>query len=133
MPLRACLTCGRPCPGPRCAEHALDRGYNTQHWHQTRDARLIIDGRRCQLRHPGCTGYATTVHLDESCNGDHALATVDNTLSACSHCHGVEDAPRAMGYPSAGGGAASRRERQEVRQYPATPNLFCTGFGVWAV
>jgi hypothetical protein len=100
MTLSPCLSCGRPCPGPRCAEHALDRGYNTQHWQQTRRARLVIDGYRCQFDYEGCTGYATTVHLDPECNGDHALATIDNTLSACSSCHGTEDAPRASGYPA---------------------------------
>jgi 5-methylcytosine-specific restriction endonuclease McrA len=130
MPLRACTTCGRPTIGRRCAEHALDRGYNTQHWQQTRRARLTIDGYRCQLRHPGCSGYATTVHLDPECKGDHSLATIDNTLSACASCHGTEDAPRASGYlaTSEGRGAPSRRERQEVRQYPAGSKLLCTGF-----
>jgi hypothetical protein len=38
---------------------------------------------------------ATTVHLDPACRADHSLATIDNTRSACRHCHGVEDAPRA--------------------------------------
>lgn len=98
--LRACLSCGRPCQGPRCYQHSTDKGYSTQHWQRTRRARLTIDGYRCQLRHSGCTIHATSVHLDPNCNGDHSLATVSNTLSACASCHGTEDAPRSSGYPA---------------------------------
>lgn len=90
-----CLDCGRPCSGPRCAEHTVEKGYATEHWKIIRAERLALDRHICQLAHPSCTGRATTVHLDPTCNGDHTLATLDNTLSACLHCHGVEDGPRS--------------------------------------
>ena len=44
----------------------------------------------------GCTTKATTVQLDPSLKGDHRQATIDNTRSACRHCHGVIDAPRSQ-------------------------------------
>lgn len=70
-------------------------GLSTGHWRRVRAARLRLDGHRCQLKHPNCTGKATTVHLDPSCQGNHRLATINNTRSACAQCHGTEDAPRA--------------------------------------
>lgn len=95
MPLRPCLGCGRPTTGSRCADCRIDYGYGLIHWRNLRIARLNLDRRICQLRHDGCTRLATTVHLDPSCGGDHSKATLENTLSACRHCHGVEDGGRA--------------------------------------
>jgi 5-methylcytosine-specific restriction endonuclease McrA len=102
--MRACLDCGTPTPvGNRCARHRIHYGYATSHWLSVRKQRLALDGHLCQLRRDnGCTVRATTVHLDPRCNGNHALATLDNTVSACLHCHGVEDAPRASGYRGEG-------------------------------
>lgn len=106
--LRLCVVCKRPARGARCPEHAHARGYNTGHWQTVRRVRLARDNYICQLQHDdGCTQHATTVHLDPGLRGDHRRATLDNTLSACRHCHGVEDAPRASGYPG-GGGVAKR-------------------------
>jgi hypothetical protein len=95
--MRPCLKCGRPATGTRCPEHAIQYGYSTPHWQVVRKQRLALDGHLCRLRHDGCTVRATTVHLDPNCNGNHLLATLDNTVSACLHCHGVEDGPRASG------------------------------------
>lgn len=109
--LKACATCGRAIPlgtkyCARCSDGDVTgdraryqgskrRGTFTTEWRRLRIARLQMDGGRCQLKHYGCTEQATTVHLDPACKGNHALATLDNTRSACRHCHGVEDAPRA--------------------------------------
>lgn len=102
--------CGILTTGTRCIAHASAHeqadnarrhekakalGLHSRHWKQVRRARLAFDGYRCALRRPGCTGEATSVHLDPSLRGNHALATIDNTRSACAHCHGVVDAPRA--------------------------------------
>jgi len=97
-PLRACLDCGRPCRGTRCHSHARNHGYADTHWQTIRKQRLLLDGHACTFRYDGCTRRATSVHLDPRCNGNHALATLDNTRSACAHCHGIEDAPRSNGY-----------------------------------
>ena len=97
LTLRPCLDCGRPSRGPRCPDHAIDYGYDSGHWQLVRAARLALDLNRCQLQLDGCTNTATTVHLDPDCSGNHLLATIDNTTSACLHCHGVVDAPRASG------------------------------------
>ena len=100
--MRACLVCGRPTPtGSRCNLHAKTMNYRSgSYWRKLRQRRLNLDGHRCQLHHPGCTQVATTVHLDPALNGDHLYATLGNTISACLHCHGVEDAPRASGQPA---------------------------------
>jgi 5-methylcytosine-specific restriction endonuclease McrA len=115
MTLRSCTICGTPSHGPRCAAHATQRGYHTSHWQIIRTRRLELDGYRCQLQHPTCTGYATTVHLDPACGGNHLLATLNNTTSACRTCHGVEDAPRASGYAATsaqrGGSTTSTKGR----------------------
>jgi 5-methylcytosine-specific restriction endonuclease McrA len=44
------------------------------------------DGRVCQLRLEGCTGYALHVHhiRDWADGGDHSL---DNLQAACAHCN----------------------------------------------
>lgn len=63
-----------------------------------RTARLALDHYLCQLGHAGCTIEADTVHLHPDLNGDHLKATLENTTSACRHCHGTEDAPRSNGY-----------------------------------
>jgi hypothetical protein len=111
--MRACLDCGRPTPtGNRCPDHAVHYGYASTHWQAVRRARLNLDGHLCQLRHDGCTVRATTVHLDPACNGNHNLATLDNTVSSCLHCHGVEDAPRASG------GGGRNIDRQNLRRFP---------------
>ncbi len=88
-------TCGAITNGGRCSKHKIDYGYTSQHWRTTRLARLLHDGFQCQLGHKGCTVRATTVHLAPELAGDHRRATLDTTISACAHCHGVEDAPRA--------------------------------------
>jgi hypothetical protein len=102
-----CLTCGTPTRNrpAYCDEHRK-RGYNPRspHWRAVRAQRLELDQHQCRLNHPGCTGHATSVHLDPDLAGDHSQASIANTISACAHCHGVEDGPRATG-----GTATSRR------------------------
>ena len=66
-------------------------GYNTAHWKRVRQSRLMYDKWLCTIQLPGCNGWATTVDLDPALNGNHALATLDNTRSACRHCHGKVD------------------------------------------
>lgn len=93
--IRPCLTCGRPSPDAYCPRHTTDKGYSTPHWQKLRAQVLQRDRYRCQLKHDGCTGRATTVHLDPSLGGLHRNALAKDCLSACLHCHGVEDARRA--------------------------------------
>ena len=110
--LRPCLDCGRPTRnGSRCTEHATSYGYTSSHWQQVRASRLAFDGHRCQLRHPGCTGRATSVHLDPACNGDHALASIQNTTSA----HKPHPTP---------GGGVERVQGESL--YPCTLLAMCT-------
>ena len=66
-------------------------GHHRTHWRTIRRQRLSLDGYRCTIRLDGCTITATTVDLDPELNGNHDHATIDNTRSACSHCHGHID------------------------------------------
>jgi 5-methylcytosine-specific restriction endonuclease McrA len=79
----------------RRAAKAKRNGLRSPYWQAVRKARLRLDSGRCVLQHHGCAGAATTVHLSPECGGDHSLATLENTRSACRHCHGVEDGGRA--------------------------------------
>jgi 5-methylcytosine-specific restriction endonuclease McrA len=110
MVSRACSVCGCIIPATkrRCsvhereenarrAEKATKAGLKTAGWQHLRLARLQLDGYRCTFQLDGCTGYATTVHLAPELGGNHRLATLELTRSACRHCHGVTDAPRAHG------------------------------------
>jgi 5-methylcytosine-specific restriction endonuclease McrA len=101
--------CGKLIPADtrRCPEHeraensrraakAQRNGLRTPHWRAIRKARLLMDGGLCVLKvDDGCTVYAETVHLAPELEGNHLLATTENTRSACRHCHGVTDAPRS--------------------------------------
>lgn len=101
-----CWRCGRTFPkGTRCPcdserERARRRvmariqGRGTDHWQRVRRERLEIDAHHCQLRLSGCRGAATTVHLDPRLAGDHRMASVEHTLSACAVCHGRVDGGR---------------------------------------
>lgn len=125
MTLRPCLECGTPSRGARCPEHDRSRGYRPldPHWRSVRAARLHIDADRCQLRHTGCTGTATSVHLDPALERDHSRATVFNTISACAHCHGVEDGRRSRG-------RSKNLSSITPAESPAHRKIPCTGFGV---
>lgn len=68
-----------------------ERGDHRKHWRTIRKQRLAIDGNQCTIQLAGCTGIATTVHLDPRLNGNHDIACLDNTRSACRHCHGTVD------------------------------------------
>jgi hypothetical protein len=116
--MRSCI-CGRIIPATdrrrpeharaensRRAQKAKRNGLKTSHWREVRQARLQLDGGLCTLKLNGCTGYAETVHLAPELGGNHQLATLDNTRSACRHCHGVVDAPRSH----QGRGAGLHRE-----------------------
>jgi 5-methylcytosine-specific restriction endonuclease McrA len=89
-----CATC-KSKENQRRAAKAERNGLRSPYWKAVRQARLRLDGHRCVLQLDGCTGYAETVHLSPECSGDHRLATLENTKSACRHCHGVIDAPRS--------------------------------------
>ena len=72
-------------------------GHHRKHWRTIRQQRLALDGHRCTIRLPGCTTTATTVDLDPRLNGQHDHATLDNTRSACHHCHGTIDGAGSRG------------------------------------
>ena len=105
--LKPCLVCGRLTSNFRCPDHSDNKqraarnntnGTHRSHWRNLRAAVLERDGHQCRLRADDrCTMIATTVHLNPSLNGDHDRATANDCLSACAHCHGVTDAPRAAG------------------------------------
>jgi hypothetical protein len=109
MSLAPCLDCGTPSEGPRCPSHrqpgdGLTRservrvyGYHRPHWRHVRQQRLTLDGHRCTLQLPGCTGRATHVHLAPELHGNHDTATIHDCQSACASCSGAIDAPRALG------------------------------------
>jgi hypothetical protein len=68
------------------------QGRRTLHWQKVRRDALVRDGWVCQLRvDADCTGRATTAHLDPLLKRKHHLATADDVVSACLHCHGVVD------------------------------------------
>lgn len=72
-------------------------GRRSPYWRELRLAALERDGYRCQLQvDDGCTGQAVSVHIDPRLGGDHLRATLADCLSACAHCHGAVDAPRAV-------------------------------------
>jgi 5-methylcytosine-specific restriction endonuclease McrA len=79
----------------RRAEKSRRNGLRAPHWLAVRKARLAMDGGLCTLKLDGCSVYADTVHLAPEFEGNHLLATLENTRSACRHCHGVTDAPRS--------------------------------------
>jgi hypothetical protein len=127
---RPCLDCGTPTDGSRCPDHAIRYGYATPHWQAVRKQRLALDRHLCRLQHDGCTVRATTVHLDPNCNGNHLLATLDNTVSACLHCHGIEDGPRASGMVGPNPrGTPQNLSAATPRQEPAKHLAVCTGSG----
>jgi hypothetical protein len=81
----------------RRAAKSQAHGIPGQHWQRLRKQRLLYASRQCELHlDDGCTGTATTVHLDPQLDGDHNTATLEDLRAACSHCHGVADAPRAQ-------------------------------------
>ena len=80
----------------RRAQKAKANGTKSAHWIRVRAARLALDRGACTFQLAGCTTRATTVHLAPELHGNHYQATVDNTRSACRHCHGVIDAPRSQ-------------------------------------
>ena len=92
-----CTSCGTTCrlDNQRRNAKTVSHGVKRAHNQRLRKQRLAFDGHRCQLRLPGCTGRATTVHLDPRFAGDHDAATIDDLISACARCHGRIDAPRA--------------------------------------
>lgn len=99
------LTRSRRCPPHAAAKEARDNGRrhdkqrehgrDTAHWRRIRAERLLLAGNRCELGLHGCTGTATTAHLDPALEGDHRAATVDDIRSACAECHGRVDGARA--------------------------------------
>ncbi len=94
--LRPCLICGTPARASHCEKHQIDHGYSEHDWRAyTRPAVLERDNWRCRIQaDDGCTVIATTVHrLPE--HGPHHDTNLDAYVSACAHCHGVIDAPRA--------------------------------------
>lgn len=131
------------CPAPRCRTLTLGgrcephrqtenrrrhrkqraQGRDAAAWRQDlRAAALERDGGRCALRvDDGCTGTATTVHLDERLQGRHDLATLVDCSSACAHCHGVVDAPRAAAARAARPGRLAESLDERARPAPSQP------------
>lgn len=103
--------CGTPSSGTRCPTHERPRrraddarrnaktvthGVKRSHFQRLRADRIAVARGLCELRADrGCTGTATTVHLDPRLNGDHDAATIDDVYAACAHCHGVVDGRRS--------------------------------------
>lgn len=99
--------CRRLTTGGRCPEHAGElrarknataraHGTTSRRWARMRRTVLEAAGYRCQLGLPGCTGTATTVHIDPRYGGNHRLVTgLGDAVAACRRCHGRVDAPRA--------------------------------------
>ena len=115
--IRICVQCATPVPPGqnRCPIHQAERntiirvrkdaqhkikGYGTTHWKRIRRQRLELDGYRCTIRLPGCEGFANTVDLHPALNGNHRLASIDTTRSACRRCHGTTDGGRRTGTAS---------------------------------
>jgi 5-methylcytosine-specific restriction endonuclease McrA len=94
IPGGKCPVCYRA-DNVRRNEKARKGGTKSAHWQRVRQARLQFDNGRCTFQLGRCTGAAETVHLAPELGGNHLLATLDNTRSACRHCHGVVDAPRS--------------------------------------
>jgi hypothetical protein len=105
-PRRPCLICGVPAPGSYCAAHQPDdnarrnaktvaHGVKRAHFQRVRREVLAATGGLCELRLPGCTTTATTVHLHPELAGNHDIATVADCDAACAHCHGVTDGRRS--------------------------------------
>jgi hypothetical protein len=86
------------------AQHKA-KGYSSANWQKVRLQRLELDQHLCTIQLPGCERIATTVDLHPSLNGDHRLATIETTRSACRHCHGAADGGRRTG-------AAAHHQRQ---------------------
>jgi 5-methylcytosine-specific restriction endonuclease McrA len=90
----------------RCPEHQRQwiarknekgkrAGLKSAHWRQVRGARLQLDGYRCTFKLDRCTGAAEAVHLAPELGGNHLLADISNTRSACRVCHGIVDGARS--------------------------------------
>jgi hypothetical protein len=92
-----CVDCPKSCrlDNQRRAAKSKAHGLTTTRWARLRLQRLTLDRWQCQLRLGGCTGRAATVHLRAALGGNHQAATIDDCVSACGHCHGVLDGPRA--------------------------------------
>lgn len=103
--MRACVVCGTPSAGTRCAVHQHDEdarrsaksrshGLRTRVWRRTRALVLERDMHCCRIGREGCTFKATSVHrLPEY--GPFHDDNLDAYVSACAHCHGVIDGARA--------------------------------------
>lgn len=102
MTTRACPKCGRIAP---CARHAGDderrraaksraHGLTGRAWKRTRARVLARDFDVCRIGRDGCTLKATSVHRLPEYGPIHD-ENLDAYVSACAHCHGVVDAPRA--------------------------------------
>jgi hypothetical protein len=95
IPKGKCLACYQ-LDSRRRNRKARANGTKSAFWRGLREQRIQRDGGLCTFQLPGCTGVAETVHLAAELEGNHYLATLDNTRSACRHCHGVVDAPRSQ-------------------------------------
>lgn len=89
---QACIVCARPTTNldRRCPRHPLpprpERGNVGK---AVRDAVLERDLYVCQLKLPGCTVRATTVHHKVR-HRDGGTFTEDNLEAACQHCNSSE-------------------------------------------
>jgi hypothetical protein len=114
-------------------EHARNKAYGRQ-YRKNRE-RVLGRDRRCALRLPGCTGFATeTDHIVEAGRG--GPSSVQNLQPACLHCNRAkqqarkaalsrrEKSPGSLGVPSAdeldgflGGCASLKGGPHDLRPY----------------
>lgn len=100
MTLRPCLTCGKPCDGPRCDDHTIDtkpaaaqRGY---------DHRWNMLSKRARRLQPFCTDCGSTEDLqldhlpsawERKAKGKHIRLSIDAEV-VCGPCNRARGAAR---------------------------------------
>jgi 5-methylcytosine-specific restriction endonuclease McrA len=122
--MRACIECGRPSPGTRCADHErifkrtqnakrIGYGTSTRYWQTLSRQAKERDGYRCR----GCgTTHDLTVHIRPELEGNHRTAKLEDCETLCRRCHGAVDGGRAV--DKDGGGVVTRRGERS----PASPS-----------
>lgn len=64
------------------------RDLSAWRWRKVRTLVLVRDGYRCQIRMPGCTGYATEVdHITPRSVNPGLWYSEDNCRAACRSCN----------------------------------------------
>jgi 5-methylcytosine-specific restriction protein A len=94
------ITTGRYCPDHTQAWQGRTTGQgSTRASRKARDKCLADARHRCQLRHPGCTGYANEAHHPQgiAATGRSRATAIDDgrLIAACGWCHGIETQKQA--------------------------------------